>query len=119
MERRRRTRREVAERQSAATGAEQHPMNTTNDTAGSLPRMVGCRCDLDIIAHRGKAHVVFGHTHEGQCVTYCGLRWWHGHSPTKQQKHCKHCTRELRKADMTWKWYEVQKHEAANSGLSR
>jgi len=80
--------------------------------------MVSRRCKLDIITrHNGKAHVVFGHSYEGQCVTYCGLRWWNGHSPTPKQTHCKNCTRELRKAGMSWRWFEVQQFEAPNGHL--
>jgi hypothetical protein len=87
---------------------------------GSLQRVVSRRCELDIIAHHnGKAHVVFGHSHEGECVTYCGLRWWNGHSPTPKQKHCKNCTRELRKAGMSWRWFEVQQFEAPNEKLTQ
>lgn len=64
---------------------------------------------LDIIKrHNGKAHVVFGQSHEGELVTYCGLRWWNGSSPTSRNKHCKNCTRELRKAGMSWRWFEYQ-----------
>ena len=56
---------------------------------------------------RSKAHAVFGHTHEGLYLTYCGLRW-DGRSQPSKGNHCKHCTREMRKADMTWKWYEAR-----------
>ena len=86
--------------------------NTDNSPRPSVQRLVSSRCELDIIARRGKAHVVFGRTYEGQCVTYCGLRWWYGHEPTPKQTHCKNCTRELRKAGMSWRWFEVQQFEA-------
>ena len=88
---------------------------TETPIGGCLKRLVSSRCELDIIARRGKAHVVFGHTHEGQCMTYCGLLWWNGHSPSKRQKHCKNCTRELRKSGMSWRWFEVQQFESANA----
>ena len=66
---------------------------------------------MNIIAklNRGKSHAVMGHSHEGLVVTYCGLRWdARAGKPNSKQKHCKHCTREMRKADMTWKWYEAR-----------
>jgi len=58
---------------------------------------------------RRKAHCVFGYTFEGLKVMYCGLRWddraqW----ATRKRKHCKHCTRELRKAGMSWRWFMEQ-----------
>ena len=61
--------------------------------------------------HR-KSHAVFGHTHEGLSLTFCGLRW-DGRAYPSKGNHCKHCTKELRKAGMSWKWYESQDALAA------
>lgn len=63
-----------------------------------------------------KAHCIFGYTHEGLRLTYCGIRWDGRAKQATTEKHCKHCTKELRKAGMSWRWYESQDAEAANVG---
>jgi hypothetical protein len=69
-----------------------------------------------IITRTGrKAHCIFGYTHEGLRLTYCGIRWDGRASQATTQKHCKHCTKELRKAGMSWRWYHSQDVEAANA----
>jgi hypothetical protein len=67
--------------------------------------------NLDIVSRpgRGKAHAVFGFTFNDLVVTYCGQRWASVVSTNRKQAHCKHCTRQLRKAGMSWRWYEVDK----------
>lgn len=62
-----------------------------------------------------KAHCVFGYSHEGLRVTYCGIRWGSLIQHARNEAHCKHCTKELRKAGMSWRWYEAQDREAANA----
>ena len=63
-----------------------------------------------------KSHAVFGYTHEGLALTYCGIRWAM-RNPAGKEPHCKNCTKELRKAKMSWKWYVSQDREAPNSKL--
>lgn len=65
-----------------------------------------------------KAHCVFGYSHEGLRVTYCGIRWGSLIQQARNEPHCKHCTKELRKAGMSWRWYEGQDREAANVALT-
>jgi hypothetical protein len=66
-----------------------------------------------------KAHCVFGYTHGGGIrVTYCGIRWDGRAKQATKEKHCKHCTKELRKAGMSWRWYESQDAKAANDPSS-
>ena len=65
--------------------------------------------------NRGKAHAVFGYTAEGLQRTYCGLRWdGRASEASPKQKHCKHCTKELRKAQMSWEFYHGQDREVRN-----
>ena len=79
---------------------------------------------MHIIArlNRGKAHCVFAHLEDGLNVTYCGLRWKSGFGkPSRKQKHCKHCTKDLHKGGMSWEWYESQaaKSKATRPGLAK
>jgi hypothetical protein len=53
-----------------------------------------------------KAHAVFGTSSHGDSMTYCNRRFWQYKLPNSKQKHCKQCTKELRKAGMSWSWYE-------------
>ena len=58
--------------------------------------------------NRGKSHAVFGYTKEGLQRTYCGLTFDGRAIGATKQKHCKHCAKELRKAGMSWEFYEQQ-----------
>ena len=70
---------------------------------------------MSIITRKSrKSHVVFGITHEGLKLTYCGLRWdGRACAPSHKRNHCKNCTREMKKAGMSWRWFEYQFKEAA------
>ena len=73
--------------------------------------------DVDFITHGGKVHVIFGVSCTRKTVTYCGLRWNDGHQPSRKHRHCKNCTRELRRAGMTWRWYEKQKYTTKEAAI--
>lgn len=55
-----------------------------------------------------KRHVVFGHSSTGEEVTFCGYYFTQYRHPNSKQKRCKKCTKELRAAGMSWRWYEAQ-----------
>ena len=55
-----------------------------------------------------KRHVIFGHSSLGLGATYCGYYFSQSRHPHSKQKRCKNCTKELKKAGRSWRWYESQ-----------
>ena len=55
-----------------------------------------------------KRHVLFGYSSTGDMVTYCGFYFRQFRGPHWNQKRCKKCTKALRSAGMSWKWFEAQ-----------
>ena len=54
-----------------------------------------------------KRHVIFSHGDSRMFpLTYCNIRYDFGCEASRKQKRCKNCTKELRKAGMSWQWYE-------------
>ena len=54
-----------------------------------------------------KRHVLFGHSSLNNAdVTYCGYQFTQSRHPHSRQKRCKKCTKELKSAGMSWRWYE-------------
>lgn len=70
---------------------------------------------MNIIALNSEAscrHVVFGHSTKLGDVTYCGIYFKQSRHPHSKQRRCRHCTKELHKAGMSWAFYEQQEKSA-------
>jgi len=60
----------------------------------------------------GVVHVRFGETSRA-AVTYCGMDY-HFTWDVSGKRHCKNCTKELRKAGMSWHFFENRKQYENN-----
>lgn len=65
-----------------------------------------------------RRHVVFGHSSACGAATYCGYYFTQSRTAHRKQKRCKKCTKELRAAGMSWRWYETTKHLARREDLN-
>lgn len=87
-------------------------------TPSAMRNIETIKMQMNIIAFNSrndmKRHVVFGHSSLGESATYCGYRFIQSRNPHSKQKRCKKCTKELKKAGMSWRWYE-QYERAAES----